>query len=243
LNLILTYRGHPDVLVEALKFFVESGVRPYALAGFALVLHAAAYTSNGERDPDGLNHGLQYWKRAHIIHENRFEIDFIGTWLYHALKQPEQERQILDKYREKFSQNFWYCLAESTYWTHKDEAKSQQWLKRAYQGAKNNIQRLFVLNYLAGIELDKPGFGNAVSLYSKVTELDPNDPWAWHNMSYVHFNSGRLDDAEACNKRALQIMDFGAARQIQQMIADTREANQKKQQKSGSLFGFRRDRR
>lgn len=84
------------------------------------------------------------------------------------------------------------------------------------------------LNRMASMESNKSDFGDAIKLYRRVVALDPQDPWAWHNLSWIYLEQGDLDNAEECNARALAIMDFGMARLIQRDIrAERNEANKK----------------
>lgn len=55
LDVILTYRGHPDTLDEAITHFVACEVRPYTFAGFAIVIKNASYLSGGQYIPEVLN--------------------------------------------------------------------------------------------------------------------------------------------------------------------------------------------
>jgi hypothetical protein len=54
LDLLNTYRGHPQVLLEALKIFQAANVLPYALAGLSATLGLAYYESGKDFDEEGL---------------------------------------------------------------------------------------------------------------------------------------------------------------------------------------------
>jgi len=237
LDQFLQYRGNHEDLDSAIEIFCNCDVRPYSFAGFALIMEGASYLSGGEYDEDGLSHGLRLWKRARMIQSDRFEIEYVGTRFYSRLKQPEEVRKILDKFKQRYNKNFWYCLAEADYWTDTDERRTQYWFDRANKAAGDNRPRkLFILNRLAGNELDKPDYGDAIRLYRQVVKLDPQDPWAWHNLSYIYINQGEVDLADECNQKALSIMDFGAARSIQQSIYNAR--NKSKEGGLGKVIGL-----
>src|SRR5690606_17702487 len=93
-----------------------------------------------------------------------------------------------------------------------------QWNEIAFKNAQNNIQRLFALNSLAGSYLKKNRNNEALGLYREVVKIDPNDPWAWHNMSILYMKGNDYTNAGICNDRALRIMDFDAARQVQRSL-------------------------
>ncbi|MCP5098113.1 MAG: hypothetical protein GY943_21405, partial [Chloroflexi bacterium] len=71
----------------------------------------------------------------------------------------------------------------------------------------------------------------AIKQYYQVTKIDPNDAWAWHNMSVMFTRMQKFEDAHLCNQKALNLMDFGAARQIETQLKEKRGS------KLGKLFG------
>ena len=52
---------------------------------------------------------------------------------------------------------------------------------------------------------------SALAAYDVVNQRYPDDPWAWHNKSLLLISLSRLDEAWACNQRALSLMTFGQA--------------------------------
>lgn len=54
LDLMLTYRGDPEVLWDALQVFESTGSRAYICAGIALTLNHAAYIQGDKYDKHGL---------------------------------------------------------------------------------------------------------------------------------------------------------------------------------------------
>lgn len=52
---------------------------------------------------------------------------------------------------------------------------------------------------------------SALAAYDVVNQRYPDDPWAWHNKSLLLISMNRLDEAWACNQRALSLMTFGQA--------------------------------
>lgn len=224
MDCMLAYRGHYEDLDKATLHFAECGVRPYSFAGFAMVMEAASYRSGDEYNMDGIAHAMKFWKRARMIQTDRLEIDYVGTRLYGQLEQPRAIREILDKYKQSHNKNFWYCLAEANYWNDKEKKRSKYWLDRANKAAgKHRLRKLYLLNLNASSEMSKPKYGDAIRLYRQIVKLNPQDPWAWHNLSFMYINLGRVEEADECNQRALSIMDFGAARQIESSIRFSRE--------------------
>lgn len=209
------YRGHPDVLIDALRAFVATACRPYAYAGAAYVLSGAAYLSNQEYDLDGIKAAMGWLERAQEIEPDSSEINLIEAILYLRSQRPEDARTVLDHVGQSGPHSFCFCMGEFAYWdTKHDITRCRDWSQRAMLLATHDIQRLQVLNKLAGAYMRAELRPEAIGLYEKVVEIDANDAWAWHNMSVMYLDLNQLKKCDQCNKRALKIMEFGAAQNI-----------------------------
>ncbi len=49
-------------------------------------------------------------------------------------------------------------------------------------------------------------------------KVKPDDVWAWHKMSVMLLRLNNYKDAELCNRQALSIIDFDAARGVQEEL-------------------------
>ena len=87
---------------------------------------------------------------------------------------------------------------------------------------------IFILNALADLYLDQGRYSQSIQLYRDVINLNPDDPWAWHDMSIVFVHMKKFKEAKVCNQRALDIMDFEAARDIQRLIEKKRSGGLKR---------------
>jgi tetratricopeptide (TPR) repeat protein len=220
-DLLLMYRGHPDVLMQALQLFVATGVRPYAYTGIALVLAAASYVSNGNHEPEGVEEALRWMEQAQLMAPKAFEIQIFLPLIYGSLKQSQKVRELLDTLRSHpaAKDNIRYALAEIRYWDGKNDIPQvKKWADAAFKIAKTDVQRLYVLNRLASAYMMKRMTKEALALYAEVVKLDPHDPWAWHNMSIMYGDLGDETNAGMCNDRALRIMNFGAAQQVRRSL-------------------------
>src|SRR5688572_8446193 len=54
-DILLLYRGDPNILLQGLQAFMATGVRPYVYAGAAQVMIAAAYIGGGTYHQPGLD--------------------------------------------------------------------------------------------------------------------------------------------------------------------------------------------
>lgn len=225
LDIVNSYRGHPAVFLDGLNAFQATRSTPYAYAGIAFTLTVAA---SGEDTSKAIKQGLEkamHWlEKSQYLEPDRLEINFIEATIYMYGKDLRNSRVVLDYLNQQDSRNNYYvCLTEMNYWR-KRGLKQQyfQWFQQAMKTADNNRRQAFVLNSLANFYLENRMYEKSIKAFQKVVKLDPNDPWAWHNMSLMFLDMKQLKEAGQCNKVALSIMDFGAARQIEQEIKKNR---------------------
>ncbi len=58
----------------------------------------------------------------------------------------------------------------------------------------------------------------AEEVFARMAPLSQDDPWFWHNYSIVYMIRNRYWRAARCNKKALSLMNFPAARNVQQKL-------------------------
>jgi tetratricopeptide (TPR) repeat protein len=220
LDIVNAYRGHSGIYIEALKIFQGTNSCPYAYAGIAFTLTMA---SSGEDNVNAVRRGFQkaldWLEKSQAVEPDRPEINFVEAVIYINRGQLENGRLILDHLTTQDPRNYYLCLTEMNYWRRQgDEQRYLHWVHQAMEGANNNHRHAYVLNALAGFHLDKRRYDKSIKLYQKVVEINPHDSWAWHNMSTMLVKMKQFKEAKICNERALKIMDFGAAREIEQEI-------------------------
>jgi tetratricopeptide (TPR) repeat protein len=220
LDAVNAYRGHLSVFVEALKRFQATYSCPYAYAGIAYTLtSAAAHEDTPAAMRRGWQKALTWLEKSQNLEDDRPEINFIEAVIYIHQAQYQNARLVLDHLYNQDTQNYYLCLAEMKYWEKQgDDQRYRQWFNRAAKAASTKGRQAFILNSLAHIFQKKGVYDKSLKLYRDVTELDPADPWAWHNMSVMLVRLKQFKEAKLCNERALKIMDFGAAREIEQEI-------------------------
>ena len=219
LDMVNAYRGNPEVYLQALGLFQSIDACGYAYAGVAFTLTMAASDGKNQMYTKGYDAALEWTEKAQEWEPNRVEINFIEAVLYINSGQLDNGRLILDHISPPEPDNYFLCLTELNYWRSlKQPAKVLYWIKQAYRFANSPARQAYVHNALAGHHMDDGTFNKAIKHYNEVIKRDPNDAWAWHNMSYMFLRLNELENAAMCNERALSIMDFQAARQIEQQI-------------------------
>lgn len=223
LDVVNMYRGHPSVLVEGLRRFQATYSCSYAYAGIAYTLAIASFAGSQTPDRRGLQNAMQWLERSQNFEPDRPEINFIEAVIYLNGKQLDKARMVLDYLANQDPQNYYLITTEMNYWRQRgDEEKYFQWAKKGLEAANRKGRRIFVMNSLAGFYLSKGYLEKSINTYLDLAELDPDDPWLWHNLSVMYVELEMFKEAHQCNQRALSIMDFGAAREIEQVIKKNR---------------------
>lgn len=221
-----TYRGHPQVLFDALRAYLATGSRPYAYAGIARVLSAAAFEHDDLYDQKTLTQALDWLQRAQEIVPDRNDVNLVEAILYLHMKRYQDARTVLDHLGQAGTPDYHFCLTEMSYWdAQRDIPRVEQWYHRAVALTQTEDQRTYLLEMFAGVYLMNKMQDQALPLYERLVQIKPDNPWAWHNASVILYRQKNYDRAEQFNRRALQIMDFGAARNIQALIAYGRGKN------------------
>src|SRR5947209_7874692 len=95
-DVLKMYRGDPDVLMQALRVFISTQVRPLIYAGAAYVMLNAAYISGSEYDPEGVKYAQTLYDRAANLCWNSLHVALLEVSLFSQQKQLDQMRSALD---------------------------------------------------------------------------------------------------------------------------------------------------
>ncbi len=221
LDLLNTYRGYPQVLVEALQVFRSTNALPYALSGLAATLSLSSYIPNNNYEPAGLQEVLRWLKLAQSMAPDRLEIDCQEALIYIQGRQFDKARQALDTLGQdpQSAKYFFFCTAELSYWSRLGNLlKVQSWRDKAQAAARNTMQEYYVRHIFAAFFLDNKLYLDYIKAGQELTRLSPGDPWLWHNLSEAHYQLRQIPEAGFCNQRALSLLDFGAARQMRELL-------------------------
>lgn len=226
-DVLLMYRGDSDVLVKALRTFISTQVRPLIYAGAAQVVISASYVSGGKYDAGGISYAKNLYELAANYSLNSLHVALVEVAILGQRKELDKMRFALDSIRDHFAEAktyFGYILGEMDYWYNSSNIPEfGKWANLGLEHARNNIHRLNILNRLGSIYLTQPknvGYKQALTYYERVVSIDPEDPWAWHNMSIIHHHDGNYEQAAYCNYRALELMPFGNAFDVLKTLVD-----------------------
>ena len=221
LDLLNTYRGYPEVLVEALRVFHSTNVLPYALAGLSATLSLSSYISDNNFEAMGLQEALRWLKLAQSMTPDHLEINCLEASIFIQARQLDKARQVLDTLGKdpQSSKYFFFCTGEFFYWSRLGNLlKVQSWRDKAQAAARNSMQEYFVRHMFADFYLTNNLYLDYIKAAQELTRISPGDPWLWHNLSIVHLRLKQFPEAEFCNQRALSLLNFGAAQEIRELI-------------------------
>ncbi|MCU0498069.1 MAG: tetratricopeptide repeat protein [Anaerolineae bacterium] len=218
-KILNTYRGNRAVLQDALRIFAACGSQPYAYAGIAQTIMKSAFEQNDDYDQDGLAIALDWLQKAQTLEPDDQAINLIEAVIYMNMNRFDDARLVLDHLIKTTPITYALCMTEINYWDRKkDLGKVEIRYKKALSLATDEEERQTLIETMAGVYLMHNKYEESLKLFEQVVKSNPQNPWAWHNMSVMYFRLQNYPKAAEHNRRALALMDFGAARQIQEAI-------------------------
>lgn len=221
LDILNTYRGHSEVLVEALRIFHSTNVLPYALAGLSATLSLSAYITGTDYEPEGVPEALRWLRLAQTMTANHLEIDFHEAGLYIQAKQLDIARPVLDRLGKdpQSEKYFFFCTTEFAYWDRQGNLpKVQFWRDKALAAAANSMQQYYVRHLFAAFYFDNRFYLDYLKAAQELLQVSPGDPWLWHNLSVAHYQLRQFPEAEFCNQKALGLLDSGPAQEMRELL-------------------------
>ncbi len=219
LEQVLTYRGDPRLLWLAMFTFGDSDYQPYALAGMGLLLVAASSVAGGTHDPDGLAAAGRWVNQARRLVEDDPEINFVAALI--ALYQGDLATAVplVASLEQTAPDNYYAQLAIFEYACRTgDSGRQRETYEKLLHLARTRQQTMAVHCLQIRSCLAEGAYGPGLALMRQVAEVDPDDPWLWHNMSIAYLKTGRLWRSARCNKKALELLSFDNARTVRQQL-------------------------
>jgi tetratricopeptide (TPR) repeat protein len=214
-----TFRDDPKILASALRTFQSGGSCPYAFAGAAYVLVAAACRPDGSYDSDGLAAGMAWLEKAQALAPDYATINFIEALIYIYNGRTEDARLILDYLHHQEPRNYYVYLAEIEYWRSQgDLEKAISWLEDTIQEAQTVPERMRLRRKMADCYFDGKQYETARDIYKEVARVDTKDHLLWHKVSICHWHLEDFAEANDANKRALALKDFAAGRKMEEAL-------------------------
>jgi tetratricopeptide (TPR) repeat protein len=219
------FRDDPLALAAALSTFQSGQSRPYALAGVAYVLVRASVA-----DPAGgqeaLEAALAWLERAQELTPDLAEINFIEALIYLQSGRPDDARTVLDYLAESAPPGFHLCAAEAAYWQAQgDLDRAVAWYHKGSGTADSVPRRLRLRVRLADCYLEYREYEKAAELYREAVHFSRDDARLWHALSLAYFGLERYVESSECNRKALELLEFAEARELQLKLREKLGSN------------------
>jgi tetratricopeptide (TPR) repeat protein len=215
------YTGDPNDLASALRKFRSGDSKPYALAGAAYTLIAAAKEQDGSYADSGLEAALDWLEQAQQLVPDAVEINFMEGLIYIYSGRFSDARTVLDYLKEIAPAEYHVLNAEALYWEQLREIdETVYWYERAIGSAETVPQKLRLRRRLGDAYLRFGMNTKALEVYEEAVHFDKENALLWHRMSMAYWNLGEYEEASRCNKRALKIRSFPEAEEMQAALAD-----------------------
>jgi tetratricopeptide (TPR) repeat protein len=225
LQKVNAFRGDPKILGEALRTFQTGDSRPYALAGIAYTLLAAAREQDGSYAQSGLEATMHWLEQAQEMESDIVSINAIEALVYIYSGRYEDARLILDYLEAQEPDNEQLLLAEIQYWQRQGKAyEAVEWYEKAIRAAGSVPEKLRLRSRLGDCFLEFGLYDQALTVYQEAIHFDKENPWLWHNVSVVYWHQENYEEAARANKRALTLFDIPAARQMETALKEKMDA-------------------
>ena len=224
------YNGDPNQLTAALKTFVTGGSQPFAYAGAAYTLIAAAEEKDGSYDTEGLDVAMAWLEKAQDLEPDVLEINMLEALIYVHNGRLEDARLVLDYLHDLSPSEYYLYRIEVAYWQALgDVEQTVSWFEQAASVAASVPQRLAMRAQLADFYFRQKMWPEAQETYKEALHFDNSNALLWHKLALIHWQLEDIDEAEKCNQQTLRLKDFPAARQLEETI--------KKKKSEGGVWG------
>ncbi|VAW29982.1 hypothetical protein MNBD_CHLOROFLEXI01-5037 [hydrothermal vent metagenome] len=222
--------GNPNQLVASLKTFIAGNSQPFAFAGVAYALIAAAREKDGSYAAAGLEAAADWLGKAQDLEADVLEINMLEGLLYVVNGRLQDARTVLDYLHELSPSDYQLYRIEVAYWQAKDDLEQTvHWFEQAAEVADTVPQRLAMRGQLADFYFQHKMWAEAKEAYQEALHFDNSNALLWHKLSVVHWQLQDIEEAEKCNQQTLRLKDFPAARQLEETI--------KKKKSEGGVWG------
>lgn len=239
LDMVDEFRGHPNQLGKALTFLQAIDSKPLALAGVAYVLTAASYIQSRKYSAYGLGLAQKWLNLAYVIEPENAYIKIIQLYIdmnksddHPSGWKPDDLESVSAQIPDNIHvQYIWLdfkcrCKGEKESLAHYEsmlklattesqEAKAHQRMMSHYFFA---IRAMLAMGSKLGTSYFQsidPYLKQSEKIFSRMKRFSEDDPWFWHNQSILYLMSLKYWKAAKLNKKALSLMTFEAALNVQ----------------------------
>jgi tetratricopeptide (TPR) repeat protein len=211
-----SYKGDPQVYVDALGIFQSGQSRPFFFAGAAYVLISASREQDGTYDPTGLKAAMSLLEKAQEIEPDVTLINMIEALIYCYNGRYEDAHLVLDYLHQQKPDYFYLNLIELILAQQEGEVEiAGIWYGKTVNSAVNVPQRLRLQSRMGDFYLEHGVYDKALVMFKEAAHFDKDNFQLWHKVSVCFYRQGELEEAKYYNHRVLRMNDYPPARQLQ----------------------------
>ncbi|MBE2220112.1 MAG: tetratricopeptide repeat protein [Anaerolineae bacterium] len=213
------YHGLPEQLQDAFEEFTQIQSKPLFHAGLTTFLITYSYIQGFSYEEKGLEKAYGWLQGAQEIAPDELGVLLAGFDYYLAAKKYPECRELLERGLNLYPNDFELQVRRINFLTRQGTVRQIENAVKTTEKlnlTKEQKQRLLALE--ARAYLDRRQWNKSIEKYKKLTKLTPDNPWAWNNMSIAQLETKNAFTAYISNRKALSLMDFGAARSMQKQI-------------------------
>ncbi len=221
-------QGDTKALSSTLRLLQTADSQPYAFAGVAYVLLAAAREAGDSASyySPGLDAAMAWLEKAQESEPELVDINVIEALVYTFNGRLDDARLVLDYLQRQEPSNYMLHLAEIAYWVQTKELdEAVHWFGQAEQSALTVPQKLRLQAKMGDMFFEAQQNEKAIEVYKKAVHFDNKNAALLHKLSICYWRLENLEDADIYNRRALRISDFAAARKMEEALKKKRGDN------------------
>ncbi len=214
-----SYTNDPKTLAEALRVFRSGDSLPYAYAGVAYVLVAAAQEPDGAFAASGLEAAMTWLEKAQELEPDVVDVNVIEATVYVYHGRFDDARLVLDYLQAQDPYNYRLNLAEASYWEWQENWPTAiKALEEAMKTAATVPQRLRLRHRLSDFYLAAGRVDEALQIYKEQIHLDPHNPLWWHKAALAHWQMENWTEAERANQQSMRLGNLPEAAALAEQI-------------------------
>lgn len=213
------YNGRPEPIMAAFEIAKEIESQPLFAAAMARVVQTSAYSHGDVYDEKLMEESVEWVELAESVAPDEKKVLHTAIDVHLSNKNYEPSKRALDQGKMLYPDAFEFKLSDLYILNRTGTLRQvRKVIAQVDENSLTTDQRLLFFWAAAGSFLAHKEWKQSAKLYDKVTKLEPDNPWAWHNLSIARLNDKKTIRAFLANRKALGLMDFGMARHYQKEI-------------------------
>jgi tetratricopeptide (TPR) repeat protein len=218
-KLLNDFHGRPEQLQAVFAEIVKIQCLPLFQAALSTFILAQSYISAYNYEKEGLEAANSWLTEAQKLAPDEKGVLMAGFDYYMADKEFPQASDLLKRALNLYPHEFEFHERRINLLMRQGTIRQvEKALQVAYKLRLSREQKQTLYASEANAYLHQRQWAKAVKSHQRLAKLMPNNPWVWHNLSIAQLETKNAFTAYASNRKALGLMDFGAARYMQKRI-------------------------